>query len=451
MTDTVNQQEVKPLDRVTEALDAGAMQPVRRMMNSLHSAEIANLLESLPPSQRDVVWSLVARPDQGDVLVELADEVRAGLIEDMDSNALLAATEGMETDDLADFIQDLPDTMTSQILQLMDQQDRDRVQSILKYDEHTAGGLMNTDTVTVREDVSLEVVLRYLHQRGDLPEHTDSLFVVDRHEQYQGTVSLEDLVTSNPLLPVTDVINRDAPAFAVELSSSDVAKVFENRDLYSAATVDSNGKLVGRITIDDVVDVIREEADKEILSRVGLSDEDDIFSRVIPSTRRRAVWLGLNLATAFIASWVIGNFQGTLEKLVALAVLMPIVASMGGIAGTQTMTMVIRGMALDQIGKSNFRWLLGKEIMVGILNGLIWASVVAMITILWFKDNTLGLIIGVAMLANQVIASFCGVMVPMVLRRMDIDPALAGGVVLTTITDVAGFVIFLGLATLILV
>ena len=451
MTESANQQEIKPLDRVSEALDAGAMQPVRRMMNSLHSAEIANLLESLPPSEREIVWSLVASTDQGDVLVELADEVRAGLIEDMDTSELVAATEGMETDDLADFIQDLPDKMTSQILHLMDNQDRERVQSILKYDEHTAGGLMNTDTVTVREDVSLEVVRRYLQQRGELPEHTDSLFVVDRNEHYQGTLSLEALVTSDPALPVTDVVNRDAPAFNVELDSHEVAKVFENRDLYSAATIDTNGRLVGRITIDDVVDVIREEADKDILSRVGLSDEDDIFSRVIPSTRRRAVWLGINLATAFIASWVIGNFQGTLEKLVALAVLMPIVASMGGIAGTQTMTMVIRGMALDQIGKSNYRWLLGKEIMVGLLNGLIWASVVAMITILWFKDNQLGLIIAIAMLANQVIASFCGVMVPMVLRRMQIDPALAGGVVLTTITDVAGFLIFLGLATMVLV
>ena len=451
MTESANQQEIKPLDRVSEALDAGAMQPVRRMMNSLHSAEIANLLESLPPSEREIVWSLVASTDQGDVLVELADEVRAGLIEDMDTSELVAATEGMETDDLADFIQDLPDKMTSQILHLMDNQDRERVQSILKYDEHTAGGLMNTDTVTVREDVSLEVVRRYLQQRGELPEHTDSLFVVDRNEHYQGTLSLEALVTSDPALPVTDVVNRDAPAFNVELDSHEVAKVFENRDLYSAATIDTNGRLVGRITIDDVVDVIREEADKDILSRVGLSDEDDIFSRVIPSTRRRAVWLGINLATAFIASWVIGNFQGTLEKLVALAVLMPIVASMGGIAGTQTMTMVIRGMALDQIGKSNYRWLLGKEIMVGLLNGLIWASVVAMITILWFKDNQLGLTIAIAMLANQVIASFCGVMVPMVLRRMQIDPALAGGVVLTTITDVAGFLIFLGLATMVLV
>ncbi len=451
MTESVNQQDIKPLDRVSEALDAGAMQPVRRMMNSLHSAEIANLLESLPPSEREVVWSLVASTDQGDVLVELADEVRTGLIEDMDTTELVAATEGMETDDLADFIQDLPDTMTTQILQLMDNQDRERVQSILKYDEHTAGGLMNTDTVTVREDVSLEVVRRYLQQRAELPEHTDSLFVVDRNERYQGTLSLETLVTSDPALPVSDVVNRDAPAFAVELDSHEVAKVFENRDLYSAATIDTDGRLVGRITIDDVVDVIREEADKDILSRVGLSDEDDIFSRVIPSTRRRAVWLGINLATAFIASWVIGNFQGTLEKLVALAVLMPIVASMGGIAGTQTMTMVIRGMALDQIGKSNYRWLLTKEIMVGFLNGLIWASVVAMVTILWFKDTQLGLIIGIAMLANQVIASFCGVMVPMVLRRMEIDPALAGGVILTTITDVCGFVLFLGLATLVLV
>ena len=451
MNDVVKNENVKPLDRVSAALDSGVMQPVRRLMNSLHSAEVANLLESLPPTQRKVIWSLLETSDQGDVLVELADEVRTGIIEDMDSNALVAATEGMETDDLADFIQDLPDTMTTQILQLMDKQDRDRVQSVLQYDEHTAGGLMNTDTITVREDVNLQVVLRYLHQRGELPEHTDNLFVVDRNEHYQGTVSLETIVTSSPLATVHDVMHRGAPAFEVETSSSEVAKIFENRDLYSAAAIDDKGKLVGRITIDDVVDVIREEADKNVLSRVGLSDEDDIFSPVIPSTRRRAVWLGLNLLTAFIAAWVIGNFQGTLEKLVALAVLMPVVASMGGIAGTQTMTMVIRGMALDQIGKANFRWLLGKEILVGLLNGLIWAIVVAAVTILWFGDNKLGLVIAIAMLANQVIAALCGVVVPMTLRRMDIDPALAGGVVLTTITDVAGFLIFLGLATLVLI
>lgn len=451
MTESIDQADIKPLEQVSVALDAGVMQPVRRMMNSLHSAEVANLLESLPPTQREVVWNLLETTDQGDVLVELAEEVRNGLIEGMDTQSLVAATEGMEMDDLADFIQDLPDTMTNQVLQLMDNQDRERVQSILKYDEHTAGGLMNTDTVTVREDVSLDVVLRYLHQRGELPAHTDSLFVVDRNELYQGSLSLAALVTSDPTLTVTDVINPDVPVFDVDMSSWDVAKIFENRDLYTAAAIDADGKLVGRITIDDVVDVIREEADKEILSRVGLSDEDDIFSPVIPSTRRRAVWLGLNLATALIASWVIGNFQGTLEKLVALAVLMPVVASMGGIAGTQTMTMVIRGMALDQIGKSNFRWLLAKEIMVGILNGLIWATVVAAVTFLWFKDGQLSLIIAIAMLANQVIASFCGVTVPMFLQRINIDPALAGGVVLTTITDVAGFVIFLGLATLVLV
>ena len=438
------------LDQLSAALDTGTLAPVRRMLNALQPGEIAHLLESLPPRERELVWNLVDPSIEGEVLVELADEVRSGLVRNMDTAELVAATEGMEADDMADLIQNLPDRITQQILELMDYRDRQRLEAVLQYDEDTAGGLMNTDTVTVRADVPVDVVLRYLRLRGELPEHTDSLIVVNREEKYLGMLPLDKLVTSNPDRTVAEIVDTSVPAIPVDMPATEVAQLFENRDLISAPVVDENQILLGRITIDDVVDVIRDEADKNILGHAGLDEDDDIFAPVLPSTQRRAVWLGINLLTAFLASWVIGQFQGTLQKVIALAVLMPIVASMGGIAGTQTMTLVIRGMALGQIGKSNTRWIFFKEVAVGFLNGVIWALVVAAITVVWFKDLQLGGIIAVAMIANLLIAALSGVILPITMRKMGIDPALAGGVVLTTITDVMGFMVFLGLATLFL-
>jgi len=436
--------------RVSKLLESGRLYPVRKMLNALHPGEIAHLLESMPPAERKLVWSLIDQDIGGEVLVELGDEVQAGLIGDMQPHELAAAAEGMEIDDLADLIQNLPETLTSEILRLMSFQDRQRLEAVLAYEEDTAGGLMDTNAATVRADVTLDVVLRYLQQRGELPQHTDSLIVVNRNEDYQGILPLERLVTSASDKTVAEVMSFDVSAIPDDMSASEVAKTFEHRDLVSAPVINPTGRLVGRITVDDVVDIIREEAERNLLSHAGLNEEDDIFSSVLHSTNRRALWLGVNLMTAFLAAWVIGRFQATLEQVVALAVLMPIVASMGGVAGTQTLTLVIRGLALDQISHKNARWLLIKEISVGFINGLLWAAVVAIVVILWFKSIQIGGIIAAAMVINLICAAAAGVIIPLILRNLSIDPALAGGVVLTTITDVVGFLTFLGLATLVL-
>jgi magnesium transporter len=436
--------------RISELLESGRLYPVRKMLNALHSGEIAHLLESMPPTERKLIWSLIDQDIGGEVLVELGDEVQAGLIGDMQPHELAAAAEGMEIDDLADLIQNLPETLTSEILRLMSVQDRQRLEAVLAYEEDTAGGLMDTNVATVRADVTLDVVLRYLQQRGTLPLHTDSLIVVNRHEDYQGVLPLEKLVTAASDRTVAEIMSQDISAIPDDMSASEVAKAFEHRDLVSAPVTNPTGRLVGRITVDDVVDVIREEAERNLLSHAGLNEEDDMFSSVLHSTHRRAVWLGVNLMTAFLAAWVIGRFQATLEQVVALAVLMPIVASMGGVAGTQTLTLVIRGLALDQINSKNARWLLFKEMSVGFINGLLWAAVVAIVTILWFESIQIGGIIAAAMVVNLICAAAAGVIIPLILRNLSIDPALAGGVVLTTITDVVGFLTFLGLATVVL-
>ena len=436
--------------RISELLESGRLYPVRKMLNALHPGEIAHLLESMRPAERKLVWSLIDQDIGGEVLVELGDEVQAGLIDDMQPHELAAAAEGMEIDDLADLIQNLPETLTSEILRLMSFQDRQRLEAVLGYEEDTAGGLMDTNAATVRADVTLDVVLRYLQQRGELPQHTDSLIVVNRNEDYQGILPLERLVTSATDRTVAEVMSSNVSAIPDDMSASEVAKTFEHRDLVSAPVINPTGRLVGRITVDDVVDIIREEAERNLLSHAGLNEEDDIFSSVLHSTNRRALWLGVNLMTAFLAAWVIGRFQATLEQVVALAVLMPIVASMGGVAGTQTLTLVIRGLALDQISHKNARWLLIKEISVGFINGLLWAAVVAIVVILWFNNFQIGGIIAAAMVINLICAAAAGVIIPLILRNLSIDPALAGGVVLTTITDVVGFLTFLGLATIVL-
>jgi magnesium transporter len=310
--------------------------------------------------------------------------------------------------------------------------------------------MMNVDAITVRADVSLDVVLRYLRLRGEIPDLTDSLVVVNRYDKYLGMLPLTTLLTSDPDITVAEVMDREIEGIRADLIDVEVAKIFQDRDLISAPVVDTNGKLLGRITIDDVVDVIRDDADHSLMSMAGLDEEDDIFAPVIPSAARRAVWLGINLITAFLASWVISLFDATLEKIVALAVLMPIVASMGGIAGSQTLTLVIRGMALGKIGKTNARWLMFKELAVGGLNGVLWALVVALIAMAWFQSTEIGLIIGAALIINLVCAALAGFSIPLMLNRFGIDPALAGSVLMTTVTDVVGFMAFLGLGTLFL-
>ncbi len=451
MPDTVIQLQDQTLKVIGDALQSGTMQRARRILNALHPAEIANLLEALPHSQRGIVWNMLDHDDDGEILLNVGDEVRNGLIQNMDSDALVSATEGMEMDDLADLLADLPDTVTEQALAGMDYQDRLRLEAVLAYDEDTAGGLMNTDTVTVRRDVTLDVVLRYLRTRGNLPHATDSLFVVDRYDHYIGTLPLTSVLTNKPTELVRDIMVDDVEAFSADTEDNVVAKSFEDLDLLSAAVVDENNKLIGRITVDDVVDVIREEAERSLFSMAGLSEEEDLFGPVVPSTRRRAIWLGVNLATAFLAAWVISLFQPTLEKIIVLAILIPVVASMGGIAGSQTLTLVIRGIATGQVGRSNSRLLLTKELAVGFLNGMVWAIVVAIVVVLWFKDIKMGGIIAAAMAANLICAALAGVTIPIILHKLKIDPALAGSVVLTTITDVIGIFAFLGLATWLLI
>ncbi len=439
------------LQDIAEALQSGTLLQSRMMLNGLHPAEIANLLESLPLEQRELVWELVDAEHEGDVLLYVNDAVRASLIRQMETHELVAATEGLDTDDLADILQDLPETVIREVLQSMDAQDRQRLEAVMSYPEDTAGGLMNTDTITLRADVTIDVVLRYLRRRGKLPETTDKLFVVDRDDKYQGLISLTDLLTRPPAMTIAEIMHHDKEAIPVTLPGTEVANLFQQRDLVSAPVINADGRLLGRITIDDVVDVIRDEAERSALNMAGLPDEQDMFAPVITSTRRRAIWLGINLLTALFASWVIGLFDATIEEMVALAVLMPVVASMGGVAGTQTQTLVIRGMALGQIGGSNARRLLTKELAIGALNGLIWAVVLSVVTSAWFDNYQLGAIIGAAIIINLMFAASVGVTLPLLLRRLGVDPALAGGVILTTFTDVIGFIAFLGLATLFLI
>ena len=438
------------LTALRAALGQGTLRSAHRMVNALHPAEIARLIESLPPAQREIVWDVVDPELEGEVLVELNENIRAELMEGMEPEELAAMTEGMELDDVADLVADLPETLTLQLLRSLDQQDRERLRTVLSFPEDSAGGLMNTDAISLRPDVSVEVVLRYLRMRGELPEKTDRLFVVDRRDIYLGTVPLTRLLTSEPDSDVGELLESEAPRIDPETPAHDVSQLFQDRDLVSAAVVSREGRLLGRITIDDVVDVIREEAEHSVLSMAGLRDEEDVFAGVIVSTKRRLVWLGINLLTAILAGLVVKRFEGTIEKVAALAALMPIVASMGGIAGTQTVTLIVRGLALGQIQWSNARWLLFKEIAVGGLNGLIWAIVIGAITTFWFGKWQIAAIIAAAMLTNLLAAALVGVLVPLLLRRMQIDPALSAGVILTTFTDCIGFATLLGLGTLFL-
>lgn len=447
----VLEQTPNRLQYLAAALQSGALLQARKMLNGLHPAEIANLLESLPLEQRELIWELIDPEQDGDVLLHVNDAVRTDLIRQMETHELVAATENLATDDLADILNHLPETVIREVLQSMDAQDRQRLETVLPYPKDTAGGLMNTDTVTVRADVTIEVVLRYLRRRGELPQMTDSLFVVTRDDKYQGMIPLAHLLTHNPDNTIAEITEHTLQPIAATAPVREVANLFEQRDLVSAPVIDDQGHLVGRITIDDVVDVIRDEAEHSLMSMAGLKEEQDMFAPVTTSARRRAIWLGINLITALFASWVISLFDVTIQKMTALAVLMSVVASMGGIAGTQTQTIVIRGIALGQIGGSNARRLLNKELAIGSLNGLIWAVVLSLVTSFWFHNYQLGVVIGAAIIINLFFAALVGVTLPLLLRKLGVDPALAGGVVLTTFTDVIGFIAFLGLATLFLV
>ena len=451
MADThLYEKTVRQLRLLSQALDSGKQAAVKRMLNTLSPGEIANVLESLPPAKRLVAWGLVDPEDDGEVLVHVADEVRLSLIQDMDPQELLAAADSLDLDDLAGLLEDLPSALTQQVLLGMDREDRERLERVLSYPEDTAGRLMNPDVVTVRADVSVDVVLRYLRMRGELPENTDHLYIVNRRGQYTGRLAVTQLITQPPERSVAELIDDSQPAIRASTSANEVAAEFENRRYVSAPVVDDENVLVGRVTVDDILDVVRDEAEHSVLSMAGLHEEDDMFAPIWAASRRRALWLGINLLTAFLASWVIGNFSATLEKVVALAVLMPVVASMGGIAGTQTLTLIVRGLALGQVRWDNARPLLWRELMISAINGLVWSAVVGLIAHLWFGDWRLSLVIASAIGINLLVAAFSGVLIPLTLRRFAIDPALAGGVVLTTVTDCIGFLVFLGLAAVVL-
>ncbi len=438
------------LELFSQALEHDTLSNVRGMLNHLHPAEVAHLLESLPHHERSLLWDLLDTDINGEVLLHVNDDLRASLIGEMGADELVAATEGLETDDLADILLDLPAAVIDEVLQAMDVQNRHRLESVMSYPEDTAGGLMNVDTITVRADVTLDVVLRYLRLRGEMPETTDTLFVVERDDRYLGQLSLTVLLTQSPAKMVRDVMSVAGESILAGTAATEVASLFEHRDLVSAPVVDDEHRLLGRITIDDVVDVIRDEAEHSMMSMAGLDEEGDMFAPATVSARQRGIWLGANLLTALLASWVIGLFDATIEQVVALAVLMPIVASMGGIAGSQTLTLVIRGIALGQIGRANARQLLLKEMTIGILNGALWSLVVAAVAILWFGNYQIGWVIGAAIIINLLVASFAGACIPLFLKKMGADPALGGGVMLTTVTDVVGFFVFLGLASLVL-
>ncbi len=439
------------MQRLQALLDSGALKQSGHLLNSLRPGEIAHLLEGLPIAEREIVWNLVNEENDGEVLMELADDVRADLISRMKQDEVVAVSEGLDTDDLADLIQELPHYITTQILDSLDTQNRQRVETALSFPEDTAGGLMNPDTITIRPEVTLDAVIRYLRLIKDrVPPHTDSLIVVNREERYLGMLSLTNLVTNDPTNIVAEVMSLDIKPIPATWEDNKVANRFEQHDLLSAPVVDDDGKLLGRITVDDVVDLIREEGEHAFMGQAGLSEDEDMFAPIMVSARRRALWLGVNLITAFLASWVIGQFEATIEKIVALAVLMPIVASMGGIAGSQTLTLTIRGIALGQLSSKNARQLLFKEMAVGVFNGLIWAVVVAVIAGLWFESTDLALLIAAAMAINLMFAASTGAILPRLLKKLGIDPALAGGVLLTTVTDIVGFLAFLGLATIFL-
>jgi magnesium transporter len=440
--------ETDRLDALHAVLKSGSVVKATRMLNALHPAEMAHVLQSLPPQQRKVVWGMVDDEVEGEVLLYLNDDLRDELLRDMAPSRILAALDGLETDDLADLVQDLPATITREVLRSLDEQRRERLETALAFPEDTAGGLMNTDMVTVRPEVTLDVVMRYLRRlKEGLPDLTDNLIVVNRQGRYLGVLYLTDLLTNDLDDSVAEVMTLQVQPMQATLDARDVANRFEQLDLVSAPVVDEDGLLLGRVTVDDVMDLIREEAEHQFMGQAGLSETEDMFAPVLLSARRRALWLGVNLLTAFLAAWVIGRFEATIQQVVALAVLMPVVASMGGIAGTQTLTLAIRGIALGHLSAKNMRWLLTKELAVSVINSVVWSLVVAAVAWYWFGSTDIALIIAAAITINLLAATFSGALLPLLLDRLGIDPALAGGVILTTVTDVVGFLAFLGLAT----
>lgn len=449
----VEQDTQQHLQTVTDSLESGGTMQIRYLLNgALPAQDVARLLESSPPKERRLLWDLIEQKNEGEILQYLSEDISVQFLKEMDTEQLVAVTEQLESDDLADILQNLPETVVTEVLASMTAQDRSRVESLLSYPEDSAGGLMNTDTITVRPNITIDIAFRFLRRHASLPDMTDSLLVVSRSDRFLGTLPLTKLLVADPDATIREIMETETTVIEADASASEVAQLFEKMDLVSAPVIDeASGKLLGRITIDDVVDVIRDEAEHSMLSMAGLDDDEDTFAPIMQTSKRRAVWLGINLITAFIASFVIGLFQNTIDQVVALAILMPIVASMGGIAGSQVLTLVIRGIALGHIGAANTRWLLNREIVVGFLNGILWALVVGALTAYWFDNIEIAYIIAGALIINLLFAALVGTLLPITLKRLGIDPALAGNVILTTVTDVVGFLSFLGLATIFLI
>ena len=437
------------LQNLMIALEASDYDEAKQQIKDLHPGEIALLLEAIQPKDRSVLWPSIEISIQGEILKEVSEDVQSQLISEMTVDSLVKATEKLDTDDLADIVPNMPESAVHSLLLTLDFKHRERLNKILSYPEDSAGGLMNTDFITVRPDVSIRAVIRYLRLLKEMPIDTDQVFVVDRNFNYLGSLLITSLLTEEPQRMVETLINNDfSKPVSADTDETEVALLFEQRNLISAPVIDENNQLVGRITIDDVVDVIRDQAEHSVMSMVGLDEDEDVFAPIIQSSKRRSVWLGVNLVTAFIAVYFIGLFEATLQQKIALAILMPVVASMGGIAGTQTLIIVTRGIAAGRVTTANIKTLINKEVAVSGLNGIIWSIVIGLITYYWFADLLLSLIIALAIITNLVVAAFSGAFLPLLLSKLKIDPALAGGVILTTITDVIGFVAFLGLAAL---
>jgi magnesium transporter len=437
------------LNQLLESSSELSQDEIRSLLKKLSSSEIAHALESSPPKQRKLFFSLLETNEEGDVLVDLGEEIQQELVSNISNEELAEAVKELEPDETVDILQNLPEDRMNTILSKMSYRDRKRIEIGLTYPENTAGGLLNTDVISVRPSHSIEVVINYLRDQEELPDNTDKIFVVNKEDEYIGEIAISKIITCKPNLTVREIMSTSSNPILVSQDDKEVATIFERNDIISSAVIDESGKLIGRITIDDVLDVIREDADQNFLGMAGVAE--DTFAPPGRAARSRVFWLSMNLLTAFIASMTINIFKDVLDQIVYLAILMPIVASMGGVAATQTLTIVLRGLTLEQINSSNLRWLFKRELAVSILNGLVLSILVGLVTYFWFHEITLALLISFALIINLVSSVIAGVFVPIILRRLNQDPAISGSVVVTTVTDVIGFLSFLGLATVFLI
>ena len=437
------------LNQLLESSSELSQDEIRSLLKKLSSSEIAHALESSPPKQRKLFFSLLETNEEGDVLVDLGEEIQQELVSNISNEELAEAVKELEPDETVDILQNLPEDRMNTILSKMSYRDRKRIEIGLTYPENTAGGLLNTDVISVRPSHSIEVVINYLRDQEELPDNTDKIFVVNKEDEYIGEIAISKIITCKPNLTVREIMSTSSNPILVYQDDKEVATIFERNDIISSAVIDESGKLIGRITIDDVLDVIREDADQNFLGMAGVAE--DTFAPPGRAARSRVFWLSMNLLTAFIASMTINIFKDVLDQIVYLAILMPIVASMGGVAATQTLTIVLRGLTLEQINSSNLRWLFKRELAVSILNGLVLSILVGFVTYFWFHEITLALLISFALIINLVSSVVAGVFVPIILRRLNQDPAISGSVVVTTVTDVIGFLSFLGLATVFLI